>query len=127
MGWSASPRRCPACSRDERAREITQVTALPWSQSRGNSARLRGLSNGAIAGLGGVMLGSLALAAEFRAKTSTDLAIAAVVGGIVCVVSGNPRRFLLAIMVFDIPLEWGKYLSWNATYSNVGAIAGLDI
>lgn len=76
---------------------------------------------------GGVLLGGLAIAYDQRHKTTTELAIAAVMVALVCVIVGKPRRFLLAVVAFDLPLEWGKYLHWNTTLASVGEIPGFQI
>lgn len=75
----------------------------------------------------GVLLGVLAVAPQVRAKTTTELAIGAVVIALLCVIVGDPRRVMLAAMVLDIPLEWGKNFFWRPDLANVGAIAGLNI
>src|SRR5947209_1496515 len=76
---------------------------------------------------GGILLGGLVLAYQLRSTTATELAIAGVMIGLACVIVGNPRRCLLAALLLDIPLEWGKYLLWNQAAGKVGAIAGLNI
>jgi O-antigen ligase len=76
----------------------------------------------------GLLLGGLALAYQLRHKTTTELAIAAVAFAIVCVIVGNPRRFLLAVVVLDIPLEWGKNLFYQADIATkYGALSGLNV
>jgi O-antigen ligase len=75
----------------------------------------------------GLCLGGLAIGYQLRHKTTTELAIGAVAVALLCVIWGNPRRMLLAAVAFDIPLEWGKYLSYNTTLANVGEITGVQI
>ena len=95
-------------------RGITFSAREPWS-------------NAMLAVVMGIFLGGLAIAVQVRPKTSTDLAVVGVVVAIACVIAGNPRRFMLALVLLDIPLEWGKNLSWNNDLANVGAIPGVDI
>lgn len=76
---------------------------------------------------GGIFLGSLAVAYQVRHKTTTDIAIGAVVVAMICVIAGNPRQFMLAVVAFDLPLEWGKYTHWNPTLASVGEIPGFQI
>jgi putative inorganic carbon (hco3(-)) transporter len=79
------------------------------------------------AALAGSALGALSLSYQLRPKTSTELAIAAVAVGLACVIFGDPRRFLLAAVVFDIPLEWGKNVSSQKNDVIFGGITGLQI
>jgi O-antigen ligase len=80
----------------------------------------------AIVGVG-VVLGGLAVAYQVRHKTTTELAIAAVIGVLGCVVVGRPRQVLLTIVAFDLPLEWGKYLHWNTALAGVGEVPGFQV
>lgn len=75
----------------------------------------------------GVLLGGLAVGYQVRHKTTTELAIGAVAIALICVIAGHPRRFLLAVVAFDLPLEWGKYLHWNPTLASVGEIPGFQV
>jgi putative inorganic carbon (hco3(-)) transporter len=76
---------------------------------------------------GGIFLGGLAVAYEIRHKTTTDIAIGAVVVAMILVIAGNPRQFMLAIVAFDLPLEWGKYTHWDPTLASVGEVPGFQI
>jgi O-antigen ligase len=89
--------------------------------------RRGGLPLALVAGAAGLTMGALAVGYGLRPKTSIELAIAALIIVLVCVAAGNPRRFLLAVVVFDIPLEWGKNLFWRADLDKLGAIAGVGI
>ena len=96
--------------------------------ARGSAAKARPpLSSAALAALLGLVMGGLAIAVQVRQKTSTEMAVAAVAVTMACVIAGNPRRFMLALVLLDIPLEWGKNLSWNDSLANIGAIPGVDI
>lgn len=104
------------------------MSALRSSASRVTWPPRRDLAPAALGAVAtGVLLGGLAVGYQLRHKTTTELAIAAVIVALVTVIVGNPRRVMIAAIVFDIPLEWGKYLFWNQTQANVGAIAGLDV
>lgn len=76
---------------------------------------------------GGALLGCVAIGYQVRHKTTTELAIAAVVFALACAITGTPRRFLLAVVAFDLPLQWGKYLHWNTALAGVGEIPGFQI
>jgi O-antigen ligase len=75
----------------------------------------------------GVLLGGLAVGYQVRQKTTTEFAIAGVIVALACVVVGRPRHFLLAIIAFDLPLQWGKYLHWDTALANVGEIPGFQL
>ena len=81
----------------------------------------------AVAAAAGLMLGSVAISYDVRHKTTTEIAIGAIVLALICVISGNPRRFLLAVIAFDLPLEWGKYTHWNDSLAGVGEVPGFQI
>ena len=76
---------------------------------------------------GGLFFAALAVAYDVRQKTTTELAIAAVVTALVCAIVADPRKFLLVVVAFDLPLQWGKYLHWDPKLASVGEIPGFQV
>jgi putative inorganic carbon (HCO3(-)) transporter len=99
-------------------RTASHAPASIWSK-RGTEPAAA-IATGLIFGLLAVLMtsGSRALAVGVTALLLIPLG-AMVVGGI--------RRLLLLIVVFDIALQWGINLHWDAAAASQGALGGLEI
>lgn len=77
--------------------------------------------------LAGLLAGASVLAVGLLPLTWGALLLIALVGGCAAVLTGQPRRVLLAVCILDTPLEWDKYLGFQEQWGNLGAIGGFSI
>lgn len=84
-------------------------------------------SQWAIAGVVGIALGSCVLAVSSLPRQWAILLVLAALSPFVVMIVGNVRRFLLAVILLDIPFQLDTYLFYQEEAADLGAVGGLNI